>query len=248
MKTDGTQALQMMALALISLCVSLPAFAQGGMGGAVAGIVWVVVGIIGIVALLLLLGIGKIFGSITVGIIILVGIVLFGKWSSDAREEFEQRRILYAASLDQRAHACLSQGVEKFNIDLSGKERISFTVIGKEKVPDFQSRDLLLDLEKLPVDFFRDKRPSDAQANEDEVDVVITYDRPKVAESWWTKIDISVVRAHDGVQIAHRKDLELRQGFCLGPQIKQGMHEFLRKALNRPDFMNQARVGTISAA
>ncbi|MFZ6709641.1 TrbC/VirB2 family protein [Undibacterium sp. TC9W] len=241
---QSTRITQMKVFAVLTLCWMSPVFAQGGMGGAVSGLFSLVLGIIGIVALLILIVIRRAFGTVAVGIVLLFGLVFFVERTWEHRAERAKRDQAYATAYENMVQQCLSQGEEKFNIALSGKEKTSVVVVGKEKIgrlpPEF-----VLDLKKLPEDVSVYPRAPDELPGLDAIDVIVTYTTPMMIgpapkyQVSTSAVDIVVKRAIDGVQIAHRKDVSLDRGYCLGPQPKYGMIGFLRKALNRPDFFDE---------
>ncbi|MFZ6709642.1 TrbC/VirB2 family protein [Undibacterium sp. TC9W] len=244
LQTNSRKMIYMAVLAGLTMCAAAPAYAEGVMVGAVYGIIWMVLGVVGIVALLILIVIWRAFGAIGVGIVLLGGVVFFVKWTKDSRDETEQRDQAYTTTQENMVQQCLSQGEEKFNIALTGKEKISVVVVGKEKIGRLPS-ELVLDLKKLPEDVSVDPRAPDELPGLDAIDVVVTYAAPLMIGSIpkyqvrTSTVDIVVKRVIDGVQIAHRKDLSLRRGYCLGSQPKYGMIDFLRKALNRPDLFDE---------
>jgi hypothetical protein len=256
LQTNSRQMIYMAALAGLTMCAAAPAYAEGVMVGAVYGIIWIVLGVVGIVALLILIVIWREFGAIGVGIVLLGGIVFFVKWTRDSRDETAQRTAqrqqAYATIEEDMVQQCLSQGEEKFNIALTGKEKISVLVVGKEKIDKLPS-ELVIDLKKLPDDVIVDPRAADELPGLDAVNVVVTYTTPMMAGStpeYYRQIsvvDIAVKRAIDGVEIAHRKNLSLERGYCMGPAPRYGMIDFLRKALNRPDFYDEGPKGYYSA-
>ncbi|MCH8622506.1 hypothetical protein [Undibacterium sp. TS12] len=222
----------MTGFALLLACITMPAFAQGGMGGAVGGILLLVLGVIGIIAFLMLLIIWKMFGPIVTSIIVLAIVIKFVMWTNENANRDAAQHAENVAREQSVAQRCLSQGEEKFNIDLKGTEKIRFSISDK----NHEQGSAWLDPKWLPTDFVLSTKEEDEKRDTD-IDVMLTYEAGT--------IDIEVKHSRDGSTVAHRRDVRVDRDFCLGPKPTEGIVHFLRKALNRPDFYRQPQQNSI---
>lgn len=214
---------------------------QGSYGGYLGGLVMLILGAGLLVALVALFVIYKVFGGKSAAVVLVLLLSSVAVFVVTARYEEKQRLDSYQVYLDGVQSDCLRQGGETILARATGQEMVFVNIRGEASIPDFQKEVLLKKTKLAPGISFAEDEPTIAPGA-GAVLVDIAYSRLEVVGSlpnagrFSTHVQVEIKKAADGAVLAKRTDIELRQGFCLGPDPVQGIIGFMRTVLNRPDI------------
>lgn len=219
---------------------------QGSYGGYLGDAIRLVLLVGLLVVLVALFFIYRVFGGRAA---LVVSVLLFSSvavYILKVGQKETQQLDAYQTYLDAVQSDCLNRGGETILARATGREKVVVRILGGASIPRLQ-KEVLLEKSKLAPDITFTDDASAITANRDTLLVDIVYSRVEMAGSlpdakrFSTGIQVEIKKSTDGTLLAKRVDLELRQGFCLGPSPVQGIIGFMRAALNRPDIQDLSR-------
>lgn len=221
---------------------------QGSYGGYLDDLVrliWVVgLIVVAVVAFIIY----KIFGAKVMAVALVLFLAWIGHIAIKVRDEEKQKQDAYKAVLANMQSDCLKQGAESIFSYATGQEKVFVRIHGDLSLPDFQKQ-LVLDRSRLAPGLFFVAGTPDVETGKEALVVDVTYDRADVAGSLpdyrWasTRINVEIRKISDGALLARRTDVQVREGFCLGPDPLGGVQGFLKKVLKRSDIYAAQKAG-----